>query len=236
MNSSIEEIKKALKGRMCNKTLDEDIISSLRDHIKYMGFVEGDRSIIDLLIDDYVRVSDELAAQVDYLDQIGEFDPNIQISNRNSILRVIEREWEGSKRYHTPTSLILFCVDGLDQSDIEDTDTVNQLFIQLAKLIDRSTRLTDTFGRLDENKFVLVVPTTNNVQASWLGDKLRETIADYDFDDEAKITCSFGVAESNDSMSAADWLEIAEAAYEEAKKSGGNILVDYHSLPPMISE
>lgn len=230
MNSNVEQIKEALKTRMCNTILEDEVIQSIRNQVSFMGFVEGDRMLLELLLDDYERISEELTVQINYLDEIGEFDPVMQISNRNSILRVIEREWEGSKRYHTHTSLIIFSVDALDEDHVADEDAANRLYVEMAKLIDISTRMTDTFGRLGDNKFAVVVPTTNNIQATWLSNKLKETIADYEFRNGVKITCAFGVADCSDSMNAEEWLEIAGAAHQKAVEAGGNTVVDYESI------
>lgn len=231
MNMTVEQMKEALQARLSNTTVEEELVVSIRDQVWRMGFVEGDRSLIDVLIDDYERLASELSAQVRYLDEIGEIDPLLQINNRNSTIRLIKREWEGSKRYHTPASLVMFSVDNLDDlcERLEEIE-VQKLYIELTKMIDTSTRLTDSFGRLDERRFMIVVPTTNNIQAAWLSDKLRESIESNEFVNGEKITCSFGIADSGASMNTEDWLEIVEVAYYKAVELGGNNVVDYETI------
>ena len=170
MNMTVKQMKEALQSRLSNTILEGELVGSIRNQVWQMGFVEGDRSLIDVLIDDYERLASELSAQVRYLDEIGEIDPLLQINNRNSTLRLINREWEGSKRYHTPASLIMFSVDNLDElcERLEEIE-IQKLYMELTKMIDTSTRLTDSFGRVDERRFMVVVPTTNNIQETGLG-------------------------------------------------------------------
>ncbi len=215
---------------MTNKVIGPEIITELRNEISLMGFVDGDRGVIEVLIDDYERLSKEMMDQVRYIEQLGEvdLDPNLQISSRNSILRRIEREWEGSKRYHSPTSLIMCGIDGIEE--IAEITQRQQIYQQLASIIDTSTRMTDTFGRIDDVRFVLIVPTTNNFQAAWLSGKLRETVERYTFEGGISLTASFGVAESGASMDTKDWLLITEEAFSKAKEVGGNVVVDYETI------
>lgn len=229
MKLTSEELKNELRSRMINNVVSPEIITHLRNEVSFMGFVDGDRGVIEVLINDYERLSKEIMDQVRYIDQLGEvdLDPNLQMSSRNSILRQVEREWEGTRRYHTPTSLIMCGIDGIDE--ITEISERQQIYKELAVIIDTSTRMTDTFGRIDDVRFLIIVPTTNNIQAAWLSDKLRETIESYTFECGIPLTASFGVAESGASMDTTDWMIITEEAFEKAKENAGNAVVDYEA-------
>ena len=223
-----EQLREVLRSRMSNSVVSQQVINGLREVIEGMIFDEVEAGVMQALINDYERLSNEMVDQAKYLDQLGEVDPNLQMTSRNSIFRNIQKEWEGSKRYHSPTSLIMFGIDGIEA--MTEPTQIQQIYKELAAIIDTSTRMTDTFGRLDDVQFLIIVPTTNNFQAAWLSGKLRETIERHSFESGVKLTASFGVADSGASMDPEDWLLITEEAFKKAKASGGNLVVDYESL------
>lgn len=225
---TLEQVKEILRSRRSNSVISQEAINGLREAVGLMNFDEAEGGVMVALINDYERLSNELMDQGKYLDQLGEVDPNLQMTSRNSIFRNIEREWEGSKRYHSPTSLIMFGIDGIE--NMTEPTQIQQIYKELAAIIDTSTRMTDTFGRLDDVQFLIIVPTTNNFQASWLSGKLRETIERHTFESGVHLTASFGVADSGASMDPEDWLLITEEAFKKARISGGNIVVDYESM------
>jgi len=200
----------------------EDLILIVSD----IGVSDEGRALFLSLIKDYEKVSAELQDQIAYTQALADVDPMLQIATRSSMMSIIIKEWEGAKRYHNAASIIMFRLD--QELAMEDRSPV---LIKLAKLIKSRTRMTDTLGRLDEDRFILVVPTTNNVQATWLSGKLREAIDDALEVDGMVITCSFGVADSDASMHPEDWLKITEVALEKAYTEGGDQVVDFESLP-----
>lgn len=225
---TIEQIIEAIRNRKSNSVISESVMDGLREQVRLIEGPGINQALIEVVMNDYERLSRELAKQAKYIDQLGDVDPNLQMTSRKSILRNIEREWEGSKRYHSPTSLIMFGIDQIES--IADPIELQETYKELAAIIDTSTRMTDTFGRLDDVRFLIIVPTTNNFQATWLSGKLRETIERYTFQSGRQLTASFGVADSGASMDHEDWLLITEEAFKEAKITGGNAVVDYESV------
>lgn len=231
MNLTVEEMKEIMNDRKVNTILDEDTFELIKGKVLELGLDDEGRDLIDVLMEDYRRLSKELVDQLAQKEDASEVDALMHVNNPTSMLKVIQKEWEGSKRYHSPTSLIVFSVDQLNENGDEMTESQKQkLTIELSEIINKSTRLTDTFGRLDDEKFIIVVPTTNNIQAAWLSAKLRDSIAAYEFDVDSKVSCSFGVADSGDSMDMHDWVVIAEEAYHRAVELGGNTVVDYETI------
>lgn len=212
---------------MGNVAANQEVIDGLKDHVGIMDVPSSERELLTVLVNDYERITRELSDHMNYLDQLGDVDTNLQMISLNSILRHVEREWEGSKRYHSPTSLIMFGIDQID--DISDPRQRQATYKELGAIIDTSTRMTDTFGRLDDEHFLIIVPTTNNFQAAWLSGKLRETIEGYTFESGRRLTASFGVADSGASMDHKDWLAITKEAFQKARKNGGNQVVDYEA-------
>ena len=231
MNLTVEEMKEAMMNRKSNTLLEEDTLGLIKGVVQGLTLEAEEKSLVEALIHDYERLTEEFGEQLALHEDDFERNPMMKVNNRKSMLKVIQREWEGSKRYHSPTSLIVFSVDELDEEGNEMAEAVkHQLYMDLSEIINKSTRLTDTFGRIDDEKFVIVVPTTNNLQAAWLSTKLRDSISAHDFGLEYRVSCSFGVADSGDSMDVEDWLVIGEEAYNKAVELGGNRVVDYATI------
>ena len=183
----------------------------------------GDRVVLQNLLDSYVELAEAFEVQRDLVEEAIE----TSVKSRKAMAITVQREWEGSKRYHNPSSIIVFSIDSDNEAGYEDVD----LSAELVELIKNSTRMTDTIGVVDSGIFAVVVPTTNNVQAAWLSEKLRERIENYEFSNGIKITCSFGVADSEASMDSEDWMTIAVVAHDKAIAKGGNQVVDYEEDP-----
>lgn len=226
MALSSKELMDWLDMRTEKTTLPEGVMDDLKLAAADMGMSDDGRKLFFSLIEDYERLSNELEDQISFTKELADVDPLLKIGNRRAIANVIDREWEGGKRYHSPASIIIFSLD--QELALEDYQGV---MMKMAALIKTRTRMTDTFGRLDDEKFVIVVPTTNNIQAAWLSEKLREAINSKLEVNGEPLTCTFGVADMEASMNAEDWLRIAEAAHDRAKSDGGNRVIDYESHP-----
>lgn len=231
MKLTVEEIIEAINTREAQTILALETIGLIKEKIQELPLDDEGKNLIETLIDDYECLSLELADQLVQHEDTSDLNPLSHINNQDSMLKVIRREWEGSKRYHNPTSLIVFGLDVLDDDSEQMTDSQKQNFyVELSEIIEKSTRVTDTFGCIDDEKFVIVVPTTNNLQAAWLSTKLIDSITSHEFDMEYKVSCSFGVADSSDSMDEKDWLIIAQEAYNKAVEQGGNTVIDYETI------
>jgi len=231
MNLTVEQMNEAIDNRKENTILEEDIVELIKEKVQELELDDEGRYLIEALMEDYERLSKELMNHLTQRADAAEVDAMKNVNSRSDMLKVIHREWEGSKRYHSPTSIIVFTVDQLDENGNKMADGQKQkLCVELSEIIDKSTRLTDTFGHLDDEKFIIVVPTTNNIQAAWLSTKLRDGIMTHEFGIDAEVSCSFGVADSGDSMDMEDWIAIAEEAYCKAVELGGNTVVDYQTI------
>lgn len=230
MALAIKDLIDWLDNRSEKTMLPEGVMEDLKVTVSDMGMSDEGRALFLSLIKDYENLSSELQDQIAYTEALADVDPMLQIATRRNMMSIIIKEWEGAKRYHNAASIIMFRLDQV--LALEDR---NPTLIKLAKLIKSRTRMTDTLGRLDEDRFILVVPTTNNIQATWLSGKLREAIEESLEVDGMAVTCSFGVADSDASMHPEDWLKITEVALEKAYTEGGDQVVDFESLPEYMN-
>lgn len=181
------------------------------------AFSALDQSLKDLVMTQLARLS--------------ETDLLTGTANRMKLQGLLESEWARSVRYHSPISIIVFDVDKMKDINEEFGHDVGDEVLQtIARLISKNVRKTDVLGRWDGDEFMLVVPTTNNEQATWLAGKLQALIDETLFMSVGKVSCSFGVADRDAAMDIEDWMRIAEVALDAAKNDGGNTVVDYESI------
>jgi len=168
---------------------------------------------------------------VEQIAKVVETDPLTLLANRKKLLNIIQIEWSRSIRYHAPVSMILFNVDKLKQINTDFGQAVgDKVLTTIAETIQKHIRLTDTLGRFGGDEFMVIVPTTNNEQAAWLANKLRQLIERIEFEEVGKVTCSFGVADREASMDVDDWLKIVDQAVKTAKIGGRNKVIDYEEI------
>lgn len=194
--------------------MTNEVIETLENH---EGFRELDGSLKQLIFDQISRMS--------------ETDLLTGTVNRQKMLSIIDTEWARSVRYHSPVSIIMLDVDGFKSiNDTHGQDVGDEVLQTVSGIIEKHIRQTDTLSRWGDDEFVITVPTTNNEQATWLAQKLDSLIRETTFMSVGKITCSFGVADRDDSMDLEDWLRIVEVALNEAKALDNESVVDYESI------
>lgn len=230
MNQSIVNAMRAIRNRNKYDVLESDLLDNLLDTVASAN-EEEQKLLLGTIAAEYVRMSKELEEQVEYVKEISETDPLTKVTNRLKTQTILETEWERSKRYHSPTSVIMLDLDNLMPINDEYGQEIgDQILKELASVIRKSIRLTDTLGRWGGDEFLVIVPTTNNIQASWLGNKLRKAIAQHTFINDIQVTCSFGVADSEASMDPKDWVKIVNEALQYAKSNGKNQVIDYEDI------
>lgn len=182
--------------------------------------------------DEFTSIKPELKGIIlDQIAKIIETDPLTMVANRKKLLNLITMEWSRSVRYHVPVSIILINVDHLKQINIEFGQEIgDKILVDITKIINEHIRLTDVLGRFGGDEFMVIVPTTNNEQAAWLANKLRQLIEKMEFEEVGKVTCSFGIADRQASMDIDDWIKIVELAVKKAKVDGRNRVVDYETM------
>ncbi|MCF8018978.1 MAG: GGDEF domain-containing protein [Vallitaleaceae bacterium] len=210
---------------------DHDCYQALKNYLKDEGHKKNLKDFSKNLLNDYMALIGMMEIRMEEMSLMSETDALTQVFNPMKIQNIIDLEWSRGKRYHSPLSLLLFEIDGWQEIiEAHGRDIGNQILIKLAEIIKTNIRTTDVLGRWYGEAFILVVPTTNNVQAEWLAQKLRKTIERTTFDTVGNITCSFGVADRDAAMDVDDWVVILEMALKKAKEKGRNLVIDYETI------
>jgi diguanylate cyclase (GGDEF)-like protein len=150
-------------------------------------------------------------------------DPLTGIFNRKMFFDELEREVERCSRYGQNLSLIMLDVDFFKEvNDNYGHQAGDRVLIEITNIINSAIRKTDVFARYGGEEFVILMPGTNLSGARDIAERLKDTIADYYFEDCGRITCSFGIGEYLETDNIDSFVHKADIALYLAKEAGRN--------------
>ncbi|SDI66966.1 diguanylate cyclase (GGDEF) domain-containing protein [Ferrimonas sediminum] len=166
------------------------------------------------------------------LARMSQIDTLTGLANRRLWQEHLDKEFERSRRYHHPATLMVLDIDHF--KSINDTlghsagDTVlAQVGQQLRKLLRKS----DIAARYGGEEFTLLLPETDTEQAALLAERIRSTMEAQEVSTEsgvARFTVSIGYALFDPGLSDdKQWFSAADKALYEAKRSGRNRCILY---------
>lgn len=160
-----------------------------------------------------------------------------EIYNKRKYDEELQREFARALRHRRPLSLIAFDIDEFKQVN----DTYGHLcgdFVlkQLASLVREVVRPEQIFARVGGDEFAILAPETELEGAETLANKLCERVLELDYryeDYKIEVSCSFGVAGLDPSMTSRQQLfEAADAALFDSKRAGrGRVSVHHPETP-----
>lgn len=95
----------------------------------------------------------------------------------------------------------------------------------VVKLVRQRTRSTDLLFRIGGEEFVLLLPRTRLEDAARVAESLRQRFEEQELVPGVRVTVSMGLSAQQVASGAKEWLEAADAALYEAKRSGRNRVV-----------
>ncbi|MCD4758400.1 MAG: GGDEF domain-containing protein [Arcobacteraceae bacterium] len=93
---------------------------------------------------------------------------------------------------------------------------------EVAKVVQKHIRKTDTFARWGGEEFVILSPMNNLKDSFTFADKIRKLIANIDFKKLDRITCSFGLTEFRQGDTEQSLMKRADELLYKAKQNGKN--------------
>lgn len=154
-------------------------------------------------------------------------DSLTKINNRRRFFDLAEQEFERSRRYDRPLSLIMLDIDHFKR--VNDTyghaagDTVLE---QLAQLCQKSLREVDVFARYGGEEFVILLPETTSQEAQLTAERIRQLVARTPIkvgEDSLTITISFGIVELDKTCkNVEELLDRSDQAMYASKRNGRN--------------
>lgn len=193
----------------------EDKVKGIRKLFYLILFLNTISAIlVILLIFSYVR---------NKLEYESSHDPLTNLYNRRTYEYLIESELDRSKRYNSPLSLILFDIDYFKKINDKHGHSIgDKVLINLAKVIVKSIRKTDSVSRIGGEEFAIISPETNAEVAFKLAEKIRNRVEEYSFEACDKVTISLGLAEFHKDITNEELYTQADHALYLAKNRGRN--------------
>jgi diguanylate cyclase (GGDEF)-like protein len=244
-----EQVHIALSDIMMPKMDGFELINKIRSNpaLKSIYLIlitariqEGDRVRgLDMGADDYitkpfsfsellarVRVGSRVVQYQQHLEYQTQIDSLTGLFNRRAFEKKIEEEFERTKRYQHPLSLLILDIDNF--KIINDTyghHGGDMALIKISETLQEKTRRSDFPSRYGGEEFVLILPETDADNAIQVAQKIHEEIRTCQFGTTARpflLTVSMGLS-STSNKEYPDWREMlkdADRALYLAKNSG----------------
>ena len=174
---------------------------------------------------------------LDELHKLSTIDELTQISNRRHINQALSQSIQSANRHGYSLSLVLFDIDNFKKINDEYGHLVGDcVLLETATVLRESIRKTDLFGRWGGEEFLIILPNEDKESAYQFSEKLRQTIEKTSLTKgPTHITCSFGVAQLQNNMSAEQLVELTDQALYKAKHAGKNQVVVFDELNEQIA-
>ncbi len=143
--------------------------------------------------------------------------------NRRAFLNLLRKNIFRAKRYHEPLSLMICDVDFFKKiNDTYGHGTGDKILKLLVKIVFTNIRQDDLLSRWGGEEFIILLPQTPSKPAVDLAERLRRSIAEYDFPKVGRVTVSFGLTEFIIGDDAESFIKRADDALYVAKANGRN--------------
>ena len=150
-------------------------------------------------------------------------DKLTSVYNRAKFEEYLNLKCKDYKRYEKPLSLAILDIDYFKH--INDTYghlIGDKILKRLAEICISNIRESDLFARWGGEEFVLLLSETDLKTAVDVCEKLRKKVEDELFEDEIKITVSFGVTQLREDDTKESFFRRADEALYKAKRNGRN--------------
>jgi diguanylate cyclase (GGDEF)-like protein len=149
------------------------------------------------------------------------------INNRRNLLHIAEKEFERSRRYNTPISIIMLDLDNFKLiNDTRGHQAGDMVLADVGKTLSMFIRKIDTAGRYGGDEFCIILPETGLEDARAAAERLLEEFHKVKVPRVSKVDhleASVGVAcKSESAANLEDLLARADLALYQAKKLGRN--------------
>jgi polar amino acid transport system substrate-binding protein len=154
-------------------------------------------------------------------------DKLTSLYNRTKLDSIVLQEIKKSKRHNFPLCFILADIDYFKNINDQYGHLQGDIILQeFSKLLQTHIRETDYLGRWGGEEFLLILPNTQEKDALTLAEHLRILVENNAFNNQIKVTSSFGVYEY-DNDSAMECIAHVDEALYYAKDSTRNCVKLY---------
>jgi diguanylate cyclase (GGDEF)-like protein len=170
-----------------------------------------------------LRHYQDILEQKSELEEISNKDHLTGLYNRHMLSKTLEKEYHRAKRMQGTFEVIILDIDNFKQVNDTYGHNVGDVVLQeLALLMKKSIRLSDTLGRWGGEEFLIIAPIKDHQNRSSMAENLRTKIEAYNFTTVHTITASFGVTRYQEGDCINSLIKRADDALYDVKKQGRN--------------
>jgi len=172
-----------------------------------------------------VRAALREKERLDLLEKWATSDPLTNLYNRRHFFELAHRELERSLRHNSSLSFIMPDIDHFKAVNDQHGHLVgDEVLICVANQLRALLRKVDFCARFGGEEFVLCLPDTDDVGATEVAERIRQTIGQYPFKNNDNkpfsITVSLGLASRGDEADVEQIIRRADDALYKAKENG----------------
>ncbi|WP_026882149.1 sensor domain-containing diguanylate cyclase [Clostridium akagii] len=149
-------------------------------------------------------------------------DSLTNLYNRNYIEKILDNTMENYRTRGEIFTTVMFDIDFFKSvNDTYGHPYGDKVLITISDLIDSNVKNIGYAGRYGGEEFIIILPDTNKGKAKEIAEKIRDSVSELAFKDEAKITISGGLYE-NDTFIKGECIKNADKLLYKAKENGRN--------------
>ncbi len=190
------------------------------------AYSQEDKETLELLAAHAV-VALENAHLFSEVQELAITDSLTKIYNRRRFFELAELEFDRSRRYGSPVSVIMMDIDHFKRVNDSFGHAVGDAVLEkLAGLCAKSLREVDVFARYGGEEFVILLPETTSEEAHLTAERIRQLVARTPIDLEEhslNVTMSFGIADLDETCrNIEELLDRSDQALYHSKRTGRN--------------
>ncbi len=167
--------------------------------------------------------SQSVLEQHQQLSRMATKDALTGVGNRRALDQKMAELLATQNRKPYPLSVILLDLDHFKEINDDYGHMIgDQILIRVTEIIDGRIRATDALYRFGGEEFVIVSLELDLDQATRLAEQIRVLVENHELVSERPVTISLGVAQYTIGESAESWINRADEALYQAKKTGRN--------------
>jgi diguanylate cyclase (GGDEF)-like protein len=169
------------------------------------------------------RLNESLRLETRSLARVARTDPLTGLLNRNGLAEELVRLARIGGDTIFPLTLVFIDIDHFRQlNDAWGLSVGDQVIRELAVVVRSAVQRDDLFARWGGEEFLLVFRDMRGLEARTIAERLRDRIADHQWPEGLRVTCSFGIAEWHRGEDLNEGVRRADEAMYRAKKGGRN--------------
>lgn len=230
-NAKVSEVLEFIKAKHFKRVVINDergVIVGTITQSELLGVINNKwMEILQTRGEELAKLNEKLIIKATSLEGNASKDYLTNLYNRRKFNTILNYEITLIKRNsHRNLSLIILDIDNF--KSINDTyghDIGDKILVDIAKIIQISSRESDIVCRWGGEEFTIALPETSISKAYIVAEKIKTSIENFLFHNDLIVTASLGLAEFHSDDDYTSFFKRADNAMYKAKHSGKNKVI-----------